>query len=156
MMDLWDKLLGRPIELLIMEDNQATIKVARKGYSARLRHVPRTHKVDLGSIREVLDGDNVKVEYCHTEYQAADIFTKALPPLKWDNAVALLGMETHGTYVSCTPARLAQPPGVGACAPPDPLPPLLVPGVRASPATPSSSSSAPAPHDPRKDIPVEE
>jgi len=91
-MDLWDLLLGRPIGLEIMEDNQATIKVVRKGYSMKLRHIGRTHKVNLGSLKEVIDSDHVELSYCRTDDMAADIFTKALPPLKWDNALKLLGM----------------------------------------------------------------
>ena len=35
----------------IKEDNTATIKVMRKGYSPKLRHVQWTHKVNLGSIK---------------------------------------------------------------------------------------------------------
>ena len=91
-MDLWDLILGRPIRLFIMEDNQATIKVVRQGYSNKLRHIQRTHKVNLGSIKEVIDMDQVDIEYCKTDELAADVFTKALPPNKWGNALKLLGI----------------------------------------------------------------
>ena len=93
-LDLWDLLLGRPCELVILEDNQATIKVAKKGYSQRLRHVPRHHKVDLGSVKECLDKEQFTIEYCNTKFQAADIFTKGLAPNKWPNALELLGTDT--------------------------------------------------------------
>ena len=82
------------MDLIIMEDNQATIKVVRAGYSPKLRHIQRVHQVNLGSIKEELDKDDVDIVYCHTEFQAADIFTKALAPNKWENALALLGMDT--------------------------------------------------------------
>ena len=89
-MDLWDMLLGnRKIQLEIMEDNQATIKVVQKGYSAKLRNVLQTHKIDLGSIKEVLEREPVSIEYIKTDEQAADVFTKALVPMKWDNALKL-------------------------------------------------------------------
>ena len=94
MLDLFDLILGRPVELLILEDNQATIKVLKRGYSPKLRHIQRTHKVNLGSIKEVLDRDFVSMPYCPTDLQAADIFTKTLAPSKWDNALRLLGMRT--------------------------------------------------------------
>ena len=97
MLELFTLILGRNIPLIILEDNQATIKIVRKGFSAKLCHVARTHKIDLSSIKDVLDhgktGPNtngpVHVEYCHTNFQVADVFTKALPPLKWDNALRL-------------------------------------------------------------------
>ena len=75
-MDLWDLLLGRPIKLYILEDNQATIKVVLSGYSQKLRHVLRTHKVNLGSVKDVLEKDNAEVMYCNTDFQAADVFTE--------------------------------------------------------------------------------
>jgi len=96
-MDLWDMILGRSIELIILEDNQATIKIVRKGYSSKLRHIYRTHKVNLGSIKEVLEEDNVTLMYCNTHFQAADIFTKALAPSAWQNALDLLGIVTDAT-----------------------------------------------------------
>ncbi|CAE7856329.1 unnamed protein product [Symbiodinium microadriaticum] len=92
-LQLWQTILDYPIELVIHEDNQATILVAKKGYSPKLRHIACTHKVNLGSIAEVLDEDDVKLHYVETNSQAADIFTKALAPQKWDNALRLLGMR---------------------------------------------------------------
>ena len=77
-MDLWDLLLGRKVDLVVEQDNQATIIIAREGYSAKLRHVLRTHKVNIGSIKEVLDDQPVTIHYIKSDEQAADIFTKPL------------------------------------------------------------------------------
>ena len=93
-LDLWCLILDRKVPLRIMEDNQATIKVAENGFSQKLRHVNRVHSVDISSIKEVLGYENVSIEYCPTDEQSADIFTKALPPHKWANALELLGMVT--------------------------------------------------------------
>jgi hypothetical protein len=101
---LWDIVLGRKVDLIILEDNQATIKVVRKGYSPKLRHISRTHKVNLGSIKEELEKPEVSIEYCHTTFQAADIFTKALAPMKWPNALKLLGIDTKMTFVKAASA----------------------------------------------------
>ena len=97
MLSLWEKLLGRKPELVVMEDNQATIKVVLKGYSPKLRSLVRTQRVDLASIKEVFDCDDAKIEYVKTDKQAADIFTKALEPAKWQNALDLLGIKGAGT-----------------------------------------------------------
>ena len=102
-MQLWDKLLDRPIQLRTFEDNQATIIVVKKGYSPKLRHLTRTHKVNLSSLAEIYQEDNASIEYVDTNEQAADIFTKALPPQKWANALQLLGMRTD------LPVELAKP-----------------------------------------------
>ena len=37
---------------------------------------------------------SAELEYCKTDDQAADIFTKALPPQKWGPALRLLGIRT--------------------------------------------------------------
>ena len=88
-------LLKRTVKLKLHEDNQATILVVRKGFSPKLRHISKTHKVNLGSLSEVLSEDNIDLDYVDTNEQAADIFTKALPPHKWAAALALLGIRTE-------------------------------------------------------------
>ena len=92
MLSLWEVLLGRKPELLVMEDNQATIKVVLKGYSPKLRSIVRTQRVNLSSIKEVFDCGDAQIEYVKTDEQAADVFTKALEPAKWRNAMDLLGI----------------------------------------------------------------
>ena len=92
-LQLWELLLGRTVTLKVLEDNQATILVVRKGYSPKLRHITRTHKVNLSGLSEVFREDSAELEYCQTDSQAADIFTKALPPQKWAPALRLLGIR---------------------------------------------------------------
>ena len=94
-MSLWDLVLGRSIPLRIYEDNMATIKVVNKGYSPKLRHILRTHKVNLSSIKEAVDNDNIELRYVETEQQAADVFTKALCPMKWPAAMEMLGVKPN-------------------------------------------------------------
>ena len=63
-MTLWERLLGRPVELVLHEDNQATILVAKKGYSPKMRHTQRTHKVNLSALAEQLEpGTGVVIKY---------------------------------------------------------------------------------------------
>ena len=57
MLELWQMILGRYVELVIEQDNQATIVVAETGYSQKIRHVTRTHKINIGSISEGLARD---------------------------------------------------------------------------------------------------
>ncbi len=41
-----DDLIGS-IEMIVMEDNEAVIKIVRKGRSTKLRHIQRTHRIVL-------------------------------------------------------------------------------------------------------------
>ena len=97
MLSLWQKLTDKQIDLVIKEDNEATIKIAKKGFSPKLRSLARTHRVSLGAIHDAVTQDDVKLEHISTNEQAADIFTKALEPQKWHNALQLLGLQLFKT-----------------------------------------------------------
>eukprot|EP00959_Pyramimonas_sp_CCMP1952_P068121 1421898-Pyramimonas_sp.AAC.1 len=49
---LWEILLGRQIRCLFVEDNQAVCKVIKAGGSTKLRHLPRTHRIDAAAVSE--------------------------------------------------------------------------------------------------------
>ena len=64
-------------KLIIFEDNNAVIKICIKGRSPNLRHVNRTHRVDLDWLHERIQTDpGVFLKFCPTWDQLADIFTK--------------------------------------------------------------------------------
>ena len=94
-LQLWCTILGRDVKLEIMEDNEATIKIVRKCGSTKLRHVGRTHQINLASVYEQFQDPNITLLYINTKEQAADLFTKALPPQHWDNGLRLLGIWTR-------------------------------------------------------------
>ena len=43
---LWDHILQRTVEVRFLEDNEAVCKICKSGGSAKLMHMPRTHRVD--------------------------------------------------------------------------------------------------------------
>jgi hypothetical protein len=77
-------------------DNEATIKIIRKSGSAKLRHVSRTHKINLASTYEQFRDPNISLKYVNTKEQVADIFTKALPPPGMGPRVAAHGRLVFG------------------------------------------------------------
>ena len=92
-LDLLETIPGRRVTCRAKEDNQTTIKIFKKGYSAKLAGVNRTHKINLGTVFEAVRDQGIPLEYVESPKQCADIFTKDLPPAKWDNALELLGIE---------------------------------------------------------------
>ena len=77
---LWSLILGRNINLRrTNEDNQAIITVV-EGFSKKLRHISRTHNVNLSSLKEACLNDDTELTYIDTKKQAADIFTYDLAP----------------------------------------------------------------------------
>ncbi len=68
---------GRAI-LVIFEDNEAVIKMTIKCRAPALRHVVRTHRIDLDFVFERIKNDpGIFIKYVGTKEQVADIFTKA-------------------------------------------------------------------------------
>ena len=115
MLSMWDLLLDRKCELEVCEDNQATITVVKKGYSAKLRHISRTHKVNLASLKEVLCSPGVSLEYIESKKQAADVFTKALSPGLWDSALEMLSISELTPERPCTAMCAALQERLGSC-----------------------------------------
>ena len=63
--------------LYALEDNEAVIKIIIKGRSPNLRHVGRTHRVDLDWLFDRITKDPaIYVKWVGTKEQLADILTK--------------------------------------------------------------------------------
>ena len=66
--------LGR---LVILEDNQAVIKMCIKGRSPSMRCVGRTHRVNLDWLWERVRRDpGIWIKYCESKSQITNMFTK--------------------------------------------------------------------------------
>ena len=64
-------------KLYLLEDNDAVIKMTIKGRSPNMRHVARTHRVDLDWLFERINTDpGIQIKYVGTKEQIADMFTK--------------------------------------------------------------------------------
>ena len=64
-------------KLVILEDNDACIKMCLKARSISMRHVPRVHRVDVDWLLEKIFTDTgINIKYINTKAQIADIFTK--------------------------------------------------------------------------------
>ena len=61
-------------------DNKSTIAMSKNAvYHSRTKHINIKHNF----IKEAVEDGEVKLKYCKTEEQVADIFTKALPKEKF-------------------------------------------------------------------------
>ena len=87
----------RTARLIVFEDNEAVLKMCVKGRVPTLRHVTRTHRVDLDWIIERIKTDSgVSMKYVKTSEQLADMLTKAnfVAPL-WKSLLKLHQIGHH-------------------------------------------------------------
>ena len=90
--DHLSSLLSRQVFLKCEQDNSSTIQVIKNGYSAKLRRCSKTREIDLTSLFDLFRCPDVLLEYCSTDQQAADVFTKCLDSVKFSRALAMVGI----------------------------------------------------------------
>ena len=83
--DLMEQFLGLRLPIVSEVDNTQAITAAKKGYSKKLRALPRTHRVSLGVVHECVTDPRMQcsVVYCPTLEMKGDLFTKALLPAQF-------------------------------------------------------------------------
>ena len=86
-------LLQQSVPVVFEQDNEALIKILKTGYSAKLRHVGRVHRINVASMTEVLSGDDISCRYCHTKDQIANGLTKIIVPSEWGHMLQQLCLE---------------------------------------------------------------
>ena len=100
--------------LVIAEDNEAVIKIIKKARSMALRHLPRTHRIDVQWLSEVCSHPRVCMLYVNTKQQIADLMTKALNnPATWHHLLDIAQIRGGVQSEAGTPAALlSTPPGL--------------------------------------------
>ncbi len=79
--------------LFYFGDNQATLKIIKSGRTQKLRHVARTHRINIDWLHELYKEAIVNIRYVETKYMPADIFTKAFTSkMKWNHVAYLIGL----------------------------------------------------------------
>ena len=93
---LMQSILKKPIDLELCEDNAATVISATKGYSPSMRHLPRTQRISVGLINEMIneeprDGEGrISIKKVETAKHKGDLFTKELDGQMFANALAMI------------------------------------------------------------------
>ena len=97
--------------LIIAEDNEAVIKIVHKARSMALRHLPRTHTIDVRWLFEVCSQPRVRMTYTNTKQQIADLMTKAITqPATWAHLLDIAQIRPGpliGSTVTTKPAAIS-------------------------------------------------
>ena len=94
-LQLWDVLLQRPTKLHLHEDNAACIRVMETGRNPTMRHLGRTHRIDVAWTAERIQGPDVELIKTDTKIMAADIHTKPFPDAlrsDWERDLRLINI----------------------------------------------------------------
>lgn len=75
------------IPIKFEQDNQAAITVLQSGYSAKLRHAGRVHRVNIASIHDQLVDETFTLEYCESKQQIANGLTKIINGIEWQETM---------------------------------------------------------------------
>ena len=81
------------LEVTFRQDNNAVLQVLQNGYSAKLRHCGRVHRVNVSSVTEALQDPLFSAEYCTTDSQKANGHTKAVSPTEWSLTLGEYGLK---------------------------------------------------------------
>ena len=89
-------------KLVCFEDNEAVIKMTIKGRSPNMRHVQRTHRVNLDWLFERIARDpGIRIKYVGTKQQIADILTKgSFTAIQWKALLRLAQIGPSGKKIS--------------------------------------------------------
>ena len=60
---VWDRILGRGVGLDVMESNDATILIMKTGQYPTMRHMSRTHGVNVAWLHEVFQRPEYRLYY---------------------------------------------------------------------------------------------
>jgi len=91
-LQLWERVLDRKVCVDFREDNAAAIQIIKSGRYPTIRHLGRTHRVELAWLHERVECGEVVMSYCKSTEMAADIcVTKAFTGWgKWHEVCELI------------------------------------------------------------------
>ena len=97
---LLQHLLGFNVATTYHQDNEAVLRILASGYSAKLRHCGRVHRINVAAMSEQLTSESITAEYCPTQEQIANGFTKVIAPAEWGHMLQQLGVQSVGALAA--------------------------------------------------------
>ena len=89
LLEICQQLITPEIVLNCYEDNQAVIAIIARGFSPKLRHLSKFHKINVASACQAFNEPDINAEYIETPKQWADVLTKAPSVSSWESALKL-------------------------------------------------------------------
>ena len=93
---LLEHLLGHAVDVVFHQDNETLLKVLVAGYSAKLRHCNRVHRINIASMSEQLAEPHISARYGKSEDQVSNGLTKIIAPAEWPRTLEQFGLQSSG------------------------------------------------------------
>jgi hypothetical protein len=88
----WSFACGRLVTVKVHEDNQAAIRIIQSGYSLAMRHLQKTHRINLAVVSEIIRTAGFELHYIESSEQVGDFLTKPLDKVKLQAALLMVGL----------------------------------------------------------------
>jgi hypothetical protein len=92
---LFEAIMGVSMHVECLVDNSQAIAAVKKGYSKKLRHLERTHRVSISFLHEMLNDEyaNLNVVYCESAAHKGDVFTKVMQRVRFLQCRDMINMR---------------------------------------------------------------
>ena len=89
---LLEEVLPHRLDIWGRVDNMQTIQAVTKGYSKRLRHLPRTQRVCVGLLHELLNNPDLQMscEHCPSLEMKADLLAQVANGPRFKDALDMI------------------------------------------------------------------
>ncbi|CAE7808317.1 GIP [Symbiodinium sp. CCMP2592] len=89
------------VPIIFYQDNETVLAILKSGYSPKLRHLGRVHRVNVASMAEIFEQEDFSATYVNSTDQLANGLTKIIPPAEWSDMLTQLclneGVPHHAT-----------------------------------------------------------
>jgi hypothetical protein len=100
-LNMWQVLFRSGGGIIFHEDNETAIRILKTGRNLTMRHIGRTHEVDIAWLAERFKDPIIELVYAKSASMRADIFTKGFTSLeKWEPAIALISVVDFPVWLA--------------------------------------------------------
>ena len=78
------------VPIIFFQDNETVVAILKSGYSPKLRHLGRVHRVNVASTAEIFEQEDFSATYVNSKDQLANGLTKVIPPAEWPEMLTQL------------------------------------------------------------------
>eukprot|EP00439_Symbiodinium_sp_Y106_P026682 s402_g3.t1 len=88
------------VPIIFFQDNETVLAILKSGYSPKLRHLGRVHRVNVASMAEIFEQEDFSATYVNSKDQLANGLTKVIPPAEWPEMLTQLCLSNGSPHAA--------------------------------------------------------